>query len=170
MALVTSRGSGNSVAKHAGVLRKALLAIFLLGALGAGIELILLEHYAELAQLIPLGAMLVGLAVLAMWFLTRAPVVLRVFQVFMLLFCLVGIVGIYLHYESNVEFELEMNPSAMGWPLIWASLTGAMPALAPGTMIHLGLVGLLYTYRHPAFVGSGAKESKSSEDGVEHEE
>jgi hypothetical protein len=170
MAFVTSRGSRNSAAKYADILRKALLAIFLLGVLGAGIELILLEHYAELAQLIPLGAILVGLAVLAMWFLTRTPVVLRVFQVFMLLFCLVGIVGIYLHYESNVEFELEMNPSAMGWPLIWASLTGAMPALAPGTMIHLGLVGLLYTYRHPVFVGSTAKESKSSEDGVEHEE
>ena len=170
MALVTSCGSDNPAAKYAGILRKALLAIFLLGALGAGMELILLEHYAELAQLIPLGAMLVGLAVLAMWFLTRAPVVLRVFRVFMLLFCLVGIAGIYLHYESNVEFELEMNPAAMGWPLIWASLTGAMPALAPGTMIHLGLVGLLYTYRHPVLVGSTAKESKSSEDGIEHEE
>lgn len=170
MALVTSRGPGISVAKHAGILRKALLAIFLLGTLGAGIELVLLEHYAELAQLIPLGAMLAGLVVLAMWFLTRAPIVLRVLQVFMLLFCLVGIVGIYLHYESNVEFELEMNPSATGWPLIWASLTGAMPALAPGTMIHLGLVGLLYTYRHPGFVGAGAKEPKSPEDGAEHEE
>ena len=167
---MTSRGSRNSATKYADILSKALIAIFLLGSLGAGIELILLEHYAELAQLIPLGAMLVGLAVLGMWFLTRAPVVLRVFQVFMILFCLVGIVGIYLHYESNVEFELEMNPAAMGWPLIWASLTGAMPALAPGTMIHLGLVGLLYTYRHPVLVGSPAKEFKSSEDEVEHEE
>jgi hypothetical protein len=42
-----------------------------------------------------------------------------------------------------------MNPSAAGTDLIWESLTGAMPALAPGTMFQLGLVGLLYTYGHP---------------------
>ena len=146
-----------------------LLAVFLLGALGTGIELVLLEHYSELAQLIPPGLILGGLVVLAMWFLSGVPAVLRVFQVSMLLFVLAGVLGIYLHFDSNVEFELEMNPSAAGWPLIWASLTGAMPALAPGTMVQLGLVGLLYTYRHPIFAGSGAKESAFAGEGEEHE-
>ena len=47
-----------------------------------------------------------------------------------------------------------MNPTAAGGSLIWSSLTGAMPALAPGTLIHLGLVGLLSTYRHSIFAGS----------------
>jgi hypothetical protein len=36
-----------------------------------------------------------------------------------------------------------------GRVLAWDSLTGDMPALAPGTMFQLGLVGFLYTYRHP---------------------
>jgi hypothetical protein len=49
-----------------------------------------------------------------------------------------------------VVFELEMNPSAGGTQLVWESLSGAMPALAPGTLFQLGLVGLLYTYPHPA--------------------
>lgn len=149
--------------RHAGFLRKMLLAVFLLGALGTGIELVLLEHYAEIFQLVPLAMILAALVVLAMWFVSSAPAVLRVFQVFMVLFLLAGVVGIYLHYNSNVEFELEMDPSATGWPLIWASLTGAMPALAPGTMVQLGLVGLLYAYRHPAFAGSRVDHSGSSE-------
>ena len=142
-------------------LRKMLLAVFLLGTLGTGIELILLEHYAELAQLVPVGLILIGLVVLFMWFLSAVPAILRVFQVCMLLFVLAGAVGVFLHYDSNVEFELEMNPSAAGWSLVWASLTGAMPALAPGTMIQLGLVGLLYTYRHPIFAGPGVNQSSS---------
>jgi hypothetical protein len=29
------------------------------------------------------------------------------------------------------------------------ALSGATPALAPGTMVQFGLLGLLYTYRHP---------------------
>ena len=154
--------SGDPV-QHAGFLRKMLLAVFLLGALGTGVELVLLEHYAEIFQLVPLAMILAAVVVLAMWFVSGAPAVLRVFQVSMFLFLLAGLVGIYLHYNSNVEFELEMDPSATGWPLIWASLTGAMPALAPGTMVQLGLVGLLYAYRHPAFVGSRINHSCSSE-------
>lgn len=149
--------------QHAGFLRKMLLAVFLLGALGTGVELVLLEHYAEIAQLVPLAMILAALVVLAMWFVSGAPAVLRVFQVSMFLFLLAGVVGIYLHYNSNVEFELEMDPSATGWPLIWASLTGAMPALAPGTMVQLGLVGLLYAYRHPALAGSRIDHSGSSQ-------
>ena len=168
MALVTLADPGNPHVRQAGVLRKMLLTIFLLGALGTGIELVLLEHYAELAQLIPLGMILSGLVVLAMWFLSGAPAILRVFQVSMLLFVLAGVVGIYLHYDSNVEFELEMNPTAAGWSLIWASLAGAMPALAPGTMVQLGLVGLLYTYGHPDLAGSGGMGSAAAGEGQEH--
>ena len=34
--------------------------------------------------------------------------------------------------------------------LVWKALRGATPALAPGALAQLGLLGLLYTYRHPA--------------------
>ena len=155
-------GPGGQLPRQSVVLRTMLLAVFLLGALGTAIELVLLEHYSELAQLVPLGAILAGLVVLAMWFLSQARAVLRVFQVSMLVFVVAGLVGIWLHYESNLEFELEMDPSAEGWPLIWASLSGAMPALAPGTMVQLGLVGLLYTYGHPGLAAPASQESEAS--------
>ena len=133
------------------VLRRLLLAVCFLGIVGTGIELLLLEHYAELLQRIPGGMLLLALVLLAAWILTRVRVVLRIFQVLMLLFVASGALGIYLHYQSNVDFEREMNPSATGRELIQESLTGAMPVLAPGMMVQLGVVGLLYTYRHPIF-------------------
>jgi hypothetical protein len=128
-----------------------LLAIFLLGAIGTGAELLLLGHYEEIWQLIPLGLLTIGLTVLAAWFIAGGRGLFRVFRVAMICCLAAGGLGIYLHYQSNVEFELEMNPSVGGTELVWNSLTGAMPALAPGTMFQLGLIGLLYTYRHPVF-------------------
>jgi hypothetical protein len=136
--------------KTAGRLRGLLLAVFLLGAVGTAAELLLLGHYEEIWQLVPLLLITVSLTVVGMWLMSHGRSILRVFQLSMLLCLAAGALGVFLHYRSNVEFELEMNPRAAGAELIWESLTGAMPALAPGTMFHLGLVGLLYTYRHPA--------------------
>ena len=68
-----------------------------------------------------------------------------------ILFVLSGVVGLWLHYHGNVEFELEMYPGLAGFELFRESVTGATPTLAPGTMLELGLLGLLYTYRHPAW-------------------
>lgn len=150
-----------------GTVRVMLLAVFLLGSVGTLVELILLGHYEEVWQLIPLGLLTVSLTVLAAWFIAGGRGLFRVFR-FSMLFCLAaGALGVYLHYRSNVEFELEMNPSAGGTELIWNSLTGAMPALAPGTMLQLGLIGLLYSYRHPVF-RSAIEDTESIQDTQEN--
>jgi hypothetical protein len=53
-------------------------------------------------------------------------------------------VGTFLHYRGNVEFELELTPGIRGLALFREAITGATPALAPGAMIVVGLVGLAY--------------------------
>ena len=53
-------------------------------------------------------------------------------------------IGIFFHLKVNIEFELEMYPNMKGLTLIWESLKGATPALAPGTMLASGMIGLLY--------------------------
>jgi hypothetical protein len=78
-----------------------------------------------------------------------SPSTVRFFQAVMLLCVVAGVVGIVLHYRGNVEFELEHEP-LHGWKLFWESIRGATPALAPGAMAQLGLLGLVYCYRHPA--------------------
>ena len=130
-------------------LRPLLLGVFLLGTMGTGVELLLLGHYENPWQWTPLAMLTLGLAIPTMRFFVEGRRLLEVFRATMVLFVASGCLGIILHYRNNEAFELEMYPEMEGTELIWESLTGAMPALAPGTMIQLGLLGLLYTFRHP---------------------
>ncbi len=130
-------------------LRRLLLFVLVVGIAGAGAELILLEHMEDWWQRTPLAALAAGL-VLALWTLIRpTPRVLRNLRVIMALFVVVGATGLTLHFRGNLEFELELHASMRGLELVWEALKGATPALAPGTMILLGLVGLVYCHRHP---------------------
>ena len=130
--------------------RAALLGIFVFGAAGTAAELLLLEHTEHLAQWVPLVLIAASLAVLAAHAALRGPGTVRVFHVVMLAFLGAGVTGMALHFRGNVEFEREMHPGHGRWDLFRGAMTGATPALAPGTMIMLGAIGLLYAYRHPA--------------------
>jgi hypothetical protein len=78
----------------------------------------------------------------------------------MILQVVTGLAGLALHYKGNVEFELERDESLRGLKLFWEAIRGATPTLAPGALAQLGLVGLAFTYRHPALIDS-APESAS---------
>jgi len=68
----------------------------------------------------------------------------------MVLFIIAGMLGIYLHYRANVEFQREVDPSIAGRELLVKAMTAKTPpALAPGSMSQLGLIGLAYAYRYP---------------------
>jgi hypothetical protein len=87
----------------------------------------------------------------------------RVLQGIMLACAASGIVGLGLHYIGNREFELETYPDMGGWTLFREVMTGATPALAPAAMIHLGLLGLLYTFRHPLLARDGQVPPSTTE-------
>jgi hypothetical protein len=132
------------------LLRRLLFFLTLGGALGLIAELVLLEHTESVWQWIPI--VLLGAALLAGAIVWRRPGrhALASFRGVMLLCIAAGLLGLYLHYQGNVEWELESDPAARGADLLWRSLRGATPALAPGALAQLGLLGLLYTFRHPA--------------------
>lgn len=121
----------------------------IVGAAGLAAELVLLEHTESVLQWLPLLAIAAILVATVAAATRPSPRVLRSFQLLMVATMLIGILGVYLHYDGNTEFELEMDPTVRGWGLIWSALHGATPALAPGAMIQLGLLGLIATYRHP---------------------
>ncbi|HJU72929.1 MAG TPA: hypothetical protein VJ717_04220 [Gemmatimonadaceae bacterium] len=131
-------------------LRSALLAVLVLGIAGLGAELFLLEHTEDVWQWIPIA--LLGAAVLGIGFHLVRPgrASIRTLQAIMLLIVASGLVGLALHYKGNVEFEREMYPGLAGFALFKMAMSGATPALAPGTMVLYGLLGLLYTFRHPS--------------------
>jgi hypothetical protein len=136
------------------VVRGGLGVIFLLGVVGTGLELILLEHTEDLEQWIPLLLFGVGLVLFLVALLRPTVLSLRLYSLCMLAYVVSGLLGTWYHYAGNVEFELERTPDLGGLALFRSAMEGATPALAPGTMIWLGLLGLLYTFRHPARVAA----------------
>jgi len=130
-------------------IRRLLVLVFLLGSVGTGTELLLLEHTEDIWQLIPVLLFPAALLVLAWYGVSRSAAALRAFRGLMVLLVLSGGLGAWLHYKGNVEFELEMSPALGGWALFREAMMGATPSLAPGTMLWLGLIGLAFTFRHP---------------------
>jgi len=137
-------------------LRRLLLLILGLGMAGTAADLLLIEHYEDGWQAPPLVLIAVGLLV-ATWLAIRSAragwIAVLLLRVTMVLFVCAGILGVLLHYNGNREFQTELDPSVAGWPLFVKVMTAkAPPALAPGVMVQLGLLGLVYTYRHPALL------------------
>lgn len=130
-------------------IRRLLLALVLIGAAGLVAELLLLEHTENGFQWLPLIVLGLTLVVTILLANRPSPRLIRLFRAVMIIAVLVGALGVYLHYDGNTEFELEMDPDARGFGLLWSALHGATPALAPGALVQLGLLGLISTYRHP---------------------
>jgi hypothetical protein len=138
-------------------LRRLLLLLVLLGMLGTAVDLLLLEHYQDAGQLAPLALITMGLPIAGMALAGGRNAVL-IFRIWMVFFVFAGAIGIVLHYNGNMEFQKEMDPSQHGWPLFVAIIRAkAPPALAPAAMIQLGLLGLAFTYRHPALTLPGGR-------------
>lgn len=147
----------------AGLLRRFVLAILIMGIVGTGAELVLLEHMEDFWQWVPLVLFVVALPGAGWLFVAPGVASVRVFQILMVLFVVSGFVGQWLHYKGNVEFELEMYPSRSGLELVWEALGGATPSLAPGTMTLLGLLGLAVCFGHP---GLRAGKVRNSQEGT----
>ena len=132
-----------------------MLIILLMGMIGTLVELLLLDHYEDAKQLIPVGLSGLALGLLAWHGLRPRASVMRAFRITMALFIVSGFVGVVLHYRSNREFQLEVDPSAGGFSLFSKVMRAkAPPALAPGVMVELGLLGLVYAFKHPVLTGA----------------
>jgi hypothetical protein len=132
------------------VLRRILLVTLLLSIVGVEAELLLLEHFDGTSQWLPLVLLAICLLTLGWYGVSRGRASIRAVQGAMVLCVVLGAVGVWLHLDGNIEFEREMSPGMAGFALFKAAMMGATPSLAPGAMIQLGLIGLAWTFRHPA--------------------
>jgi hypothetical protein len=147
-------------------LRRILLATLVLGLIGLEAELLLVEHFDGWKQYLPL--VVLGISILALvWYgIRKGRASMRAIQGTMVLCIVLGAVGLVLHYLGNSEFEREMTPDLSGFALFKAAMMGATPSLAPGAMIQLGLIGLAWTFRHPALsTHSHAVQPRIGEEG-----
>lgn len=130
-------------------IRDLLLGLLGIGNLGLIADLLLIEHIESATQWIPLALLGVGLAATLAVRVRPSRVSFLVFRLTMFAFVAGGLLGLYFHYVGNVEFALERTPELEGVALMWKSLRGATPALAPVALSQLGLLGLVYAHRHP---------------------
>lgn len=138
-------------------MRRMLFAVLLLGIAGTCAELLLTGHTEEFWQKAPVVLLIVGLGNAAMVALTGRFV--PSMRVTMVLFIAAGALGTWFHYESNAEFAVELTPGLSGFALLSEALTRPTPPpLAPGTMIMLGLLGLICCHGIGGTVPSRAQE------------
>lgn len=130
--------------------RGLLMAVLAVGLAGTWIELVLLAHYEEPWQVLPLVVIALAMGALA-WFVVRPGAVSgRALQIVMALCIVSGAAGTALHMRGAAEFQLEVDPSLPRWKLFTKVIRAqSPPALAPGMLVQLGLVGLVALYRHP---------------------
>jgi multisubunit Na+/H+ antiporter MnhB subunit len=145
-------------------IRRWLLAILVFGLIGTGVELVLLKHYDTPVQFVPLVAITVALAVIV-WHTRKYDLPsLRALRATMMLFLLSGVAGVGFHFKGATEFQRDIDPSQSFWDITRKVMRAeSPPVLAPGLLMQLGLVGLLYTYRHPALAASEFRAHSVSE-------
>ena len=145
-------------------LAKALGVIAVFWALVVAVGVVqrrLLERAAvtgrtEARSLIPLGARILRILLLFMGLVAVLAHAARpgsgtaaAVRLVMAAFLVAGLAGLYYHYSANIEFQLEGDPTLAGRALFMKALEAKTPpALAPGVMVQLGLLGLAYTFRH----------------------
>ena len=130
-------------------IRQLLLGLVIFGGVGLVVELLLLDHTDSWEKWIPFVVLAITLIASVGIAVRPGRGMLRAFQGSMLLCVAAGTLGLYFHYRGNVEFELERDSTLHGLALFWDAIRGATPTLAPGALAQLGLMGLIYSYRHP---------------------
>ena len=130
-------------------LRRLILGLLVVGLLGLATDLVALAHYEDPWQVVPL--VVIGVALLTVvWHVSdRSLASVRALQMVMLFMLLTGGIGFVLHYQSNREFQLEMDATLSHWAVFSKAIRAhAPPALAPLSMSLIGLIGLVYTFRY----------------------
>lgn len=121
-------------------LRRALLTAAAATYIGAAVELVLVEHYEGVWQLVPFGVIAVGLLAIGMaW---SAPTErARVLKVVGAVAVVASVLGVYFHLEGNWTLVAEVRPDQSAAARAWDALSGGNPLLAPGMVALAGVLG-----------------------------
>lgn len=129
-------------------LRRFLLVLSIVLFVGALAELWLVGHTEDTLQWAPFVLSIGGAIVAGLFLVAPGAGTSRVLRAWMLLVFLGTLVGIYLHVEGNFNFEREIAPQTPASQLIWKSLEGGNPLLAPGVLAVAGILAVAATYRY----------------------
>ncbi|MFT6136572.1 MAG: hypothetical protein ACJAZM_003077 [Cyclobacteriaceae bacterium] len=117
--------------------------LLLINVIGVAAELYLIDHIESVQQWIPMVVLFAVLTSTVLINLNRSRAAQQVFLISMGAAVCSGIVGIYFHLIGNLEFVMELYPSATKEVLFLKTVKGATPVLAPGAMVGIGLLGII---------------------------
>ena len=127
-----------------------LLLILVLGMSATLVDLLLLSHHEDTAQLIPIGLLAAAILIAIVHGIRPTGLNVRALQGAMLSVLVAGVAGVGFHLNGAAGFQLEIDPSQTWWQVARKAVRAqSPPVLAPGAMLQLGLIGLVYTFRHP---------------------
>lgn len=107
-----------------------------------------MAHTEDTLQLVPFAVMAAAFAAVGWRIVAPGPAAVLGVRIAMAAMMVAGVIGIALHFQANMEFQLELDKSLTGMPLIMKVLEAkAPPALAPGNLALLGCIGLAAVYR-----------------------
>src|SRR5258706_14484045 len=115
-------GADSARADRIELLRLWILVILVLGLIGTVTELVLLEHYEQPLQFVPLILIVAAVGVLWWEFRRHDLASRRSIQVVMALFVLAGFGGFAAHFQGSGENQLEPNPGLGNWGLLGRNL------------------------------------------------
>jgi hypothetical protein len=141
---------GMSDADTLRLLRRYILGIIAAALIATEAELFFVGHTSSNnGQIIAVILIGVGLAAVTAHAVFRSTGTVVAFRFAMYLLLVFGLDGLMTHYHSAVGAALKSQPSLAGFQLLREALTGKIPLLAPGMLIQIGLLGLVYTFQHP---------------------
>lgn len=129
--------------------RRFLLILSAVILVITAIELWLSGHVENVLQLLPSVMCLIGILTIIFFHLSPSVLSLRTLRASMFLMCLTSLVGLYKHFVHNLEFELEIRPNSLVSNVLWETITGASPMLAPGILFLAATLALAAVFRHP---------------------
>ncbi len=98
------------------------------------LELVFTEHVESTLQLFPFVAAGLGLVALVV-LRARGVWASRLAATMLVLVCLIGVLGMWEHFEHNLAFEREIHPNRAVGEAVRGAFFGAGPALAPGILM-----------------------------------
>ena len=111
------------------LLRLAVLGVLVIGLAGTVTELVLLEHYEQPMQLVPVVLIVAAIAAIVWQVMRHTAASLRTLEIIMALFVLASFAGVAAHFFGSAEFQLELNPSMSNWELLEKILRAKAPPL-----------------------------------------
>ena len=117
---------------------------FLFVAFGLLLDLYLIQHYEDFLQLLPIAGIWSLLIIFAIGKSSYNDFISILMFCSIIVVAIIGLLGVFFHLKANFEFEKEIYANETTINLLINSLSGALPVFAPGSLLILSLLGILY--------------------------